>query len=514
MKGLGPIALLALIVVAAEGAAAQAQPAAAACSIDDGKPGQVKDARNAVMVAENIGKPEDRMKSLTGSINKLTKDQEKIDKANALGRQLVMGSVLVALSQQPGMDGIVSRASAGYATNPEGTIDLALAADSAFDAVEAAQPGCKAQTEPFRRRLYGAYANGAVNAYNARQIDSAEYLARRSLAVYDGFPLAYIAYNVLGNILQGKDDMPGAIQAFQKMAELMKGDTSTVDERKQTIMNVSELMYAQAELKEGEAKTAAMKEIVTWVDAFSKEFPEDPRGKAALARAQIGAGDSAAAKAVFSEIVSKSDGYTDSQLFEVGVIAARAEQNEAAGSLFDAGLKKNPYSRDGLFNVAATYSRTDQWDKMPPILTRLIEVDPENPDNYQLWALYYQGKSRAAKAAAEKKPAGDPAVVAYQQINDSLVKYFTRYQEAPVRVSFTLFSRDGAKRVLAGSVENRTDAEKSYALKIEFLDATGQVLATKDAPVEAVPAKGQKSFRVEVENVEQAVAFRYGKLTN
>jgi tetratricopeptide (TPR) repeat protein len=224
-------------------------------------------------------------------------------------------------------------------------------------------------------------------------------------------------------------------------------------------------------------------------------------------------GDKESATKLFDEMVANPDKYTDTQLFEAGVGAARADQPEPAAKLFEAGLKKNPYSRDGLFNLGATLSTAEKWDELPPVLSKLIEVDPENPDNYRLWALYYQGKAKALKPLAEKKPDTDPNVKAWQSANDSLLKYFKRFQEAPVKVAFSMFSHDGAKHVLSGLVENMSDASKAYTLKFDFLDSSGNTVTSKEVAVPEVGAKASKSFRVEVEG-PGIVAFKYAPLTD
>lgn len=489
--------------------------AQAACSVDDGKPGQVKDARNAIVKAELLGKPEDKLKAFTDAVKKLTnpKDEEKIVKENALGRQMVLGRALANIASMPNQPAVVTRASVGYLTNPEGMIDIVLAADSSFDAIEKAQPGCHNDLEENRRRLYAGIVNASVNLYNDRQTDSAEVMARRALAVYDDYKLAYIAYNILGSIQQTKGDAPAAITSYKKMADLMKADTSLTDERKNTLVMVAQLMMQEGENLEADKKAEAMKGVVAYMEDMLKEYPGDVRAQAAIARAQILSGDTASANKLFTEMVANPDKYTDTQLFEAGVGAARADQNSAAANLFEAGLKKNPYSRDGLFNLGATLAQGESWDKLPAVLTRLIEVDPENPDNYRLWALYYQGEAKKLKPLAEKKPDTDPNVKAYTSANDSLLKYFKRFQEAPVKVQFSVFSHDGAKHVLSGLVENMSDAAKAYTLKFDFLDSTGKTVASKEVAVAEVAAKGSKSFRLEVEGAG-IVAFKYAPFSN
>ena len=91
-----------------------------------------------------------------------------------------------------------------------------------------------------------------------------------------------------------------------------------------------------------------------------------------------------------------------------------------------------------------------------------------------MWARYWQAKAK------ELKPPGDKAteaqLKAFQDANDSLLVYFNRFNEAKVKVTFSLFSHNEGRHVLGGSVENLTDADKSYVLKFEFLDAAGTTL--------------------------------------
>jgi predicted Zn-dependent protease len=501
-------ASIALSLLAAAALPAMAQ--GAACQVDYGKPGQVKDALKAVETSEVIGKPEDKRKAFVRAVTLLTKEPEKV-RSNPNGVNMVLGRALIDLATLPDMPRTIRRGDIGFTMDPDGTIDMLATADSLLDVVEAQMPACRDETEGWRRGPYSTLVNDAVNAYNAQQVDSAEALVRRSLMIYDNYPVAYFAYNILGNIQQSKEDMSGAITSFRKVADLMKGDTAVLNDRKTTVILVAQLMIDEGEKVEGDARTAKMNEVVTYLQEYLKEFPGDMKAQSAIATAQLKSGDVAAARRLFDEMLANPDKYTDLNLLEAGVGAARASQNAMAAQLFEAGLKKNPYSRDGLFNLATVYtdSTLGKLSEMPEILKRLNAVDPENPDNAQLSALYWQARARQLRAPAEGKDLPDPAAVAFKQANDSLLFYYERMQNAKVKVTFNLFSHDEGRHVLAGSVENRGEEEKSYTLKFEFLDAAGTVLETRDVAVEGVRGKGSKSFRVEISDKPGIAAFRY-----
>jgi tetratricopeptide (TPR) repeat protein len=468
--------------------------AQAKCEIDDGKPGQVKDARNALVTAGLIGKPDEKKKQVTKAIGLLTTPQAN---ANAVGRNWLLGRALVTLASMPDQPPVTTKAAIGYAGAPADQIDIVMAADSAFDVVDQAMPQCESETEQYRRVPYVPLVNQAVNMYNGKQIDSAVTLAKRALIIY---PKSPVAYNVIANAAQGKDDVPAAIDAFKKMLTAIGTDTAYAEEKKQVMLTIGQLYASQADNAEGAKKQELAKQAAEAYQAYLKDYPNDAGAQSGLARAQLLAGDSASANKIYAEMLGSPDKYSDMQLFEAGVNAARADRPKDAANLFEAGLKKNPYYRDGLFNLAVTYLSTNQLDKLPPILDRLVSVDPNNPENYRVFVNYYQDRAKAEKTPATKKV-----------LNDSVLKYYKLFSEPATKVTFNLFSHDGAKHTLAGAIENLSAGAQTYTLKVDFLDNTGQSLLAQEATVGPVDPKASKPFRITVEK-EGVVAFKYAPI--
>ena len=94
-----------------------------------------------------------------------------------VARQWVLGQTLVTFTLIDGHPTAGARKSFGYVSDPEASIDILLAADSAFKAVEAASPGCKSQIDPMRRMAVIAATNAATAQFNAGNLDSAAVLA-------------------------------------------------------------------------------------------------------------------------------------------------------------------------------------------------------------------------------------------------------------------------------------------------------------------------------------------------
>ncbi|MDF2774898.1 MAG: hypothetical protein K0S86_4398, partial [Geminicoccaceae bacterium] len=329
--------------------------AQAKCEIEEGKPNQVKDARNELVKAGLVGKPEEKKKLIAKAVGLLHTSQAN---QNPVGRNWVLGRALVTYLALPEQPVVTAKAALGYpGAAPTDQIDLVLAVDSAFDVVEQAMPQCETETEQYRRVPYVPLVNEAVNLYNNKQTDSAVAVAQRALVVY---PKSPVAYNVIGNALQGKEDIAGAIDAFKKMVEVIGTDTAYKDEKKQVMLNIGQLLAAQAETADSSKKAELAKQAADAYEAYLKEYPGDAGAQSGLARARLMAGDSASANQIYATMLANPDQYSDIQLMEAGVNAARADRGKEAAQLFEAGLKKNPYYRDGLFILAVTYLQTDQ----------------------------------------------------------------------------------------------------------------------------------------------------------
>ena len=104
--------MIAALTVGALSGIVSAQ-APAKCEIDEGKPGQVKGARDALVTAGLIGKPDDKKKQITKAIGLLTTPQAN---ANAVGRNWLLGRALVTLAAMPDQPTVATKASLGDST--------------------------------------------------------------------------------------------------------------------------------------------------------------------------------------------------------------------------------------------------------------------------------------------------------------------------------------------------------------------------------------------------------------
>jgi hypothetical protein len=138
-----------------------------------------------------------------------------------------------------------------------------------------------------------------------------------------------------------------------------------------------------------------------------------------------------------------------------------------------------------LNNLAATYIQNNEPAKAFPLIDKLIALDPSNPDNPLLYAFAYQGLYKGTKDKRLQKT-----------YTDSLVYFNAKSENAKMKLGVNEFTRRPTETLLVGSIENRDKTPKTYALTVEFLDKSGNVLDTQTTSVGPVAPKASGVFRV------------------
>jgi tetratricopeptide (TPR) repeat protein len=536
MPAFGRHAVLPAMLVATMAMTARAQKQ---CEIDENTPNQVARAVLQLQLAQTASKPEDAAPKLREAV-KLLGDVPA--NRNPVGVNFELGRALVMWLSQPNIGVVTKRSTLGFTSEPEGTVDVIARIDSSFSVVEKSNPECATLTAQYRQqKAWVDLINSAIELGNAEKTDSAVAVAKRSLQLYRGAPYAYM---VLGQAAAKQNQTKEAIGYYRQAIDLAK-DTTLADTRRQLLLNLGQIAENAAEAATGAEKAEYAKAAKGAYDELAK----DPGTKYAdyarsgQARTALQGGDTASFRASYQEMLSNPGAFSYNSLMQGAVNAARADQNGDAVKLFEAAHKVNPYHRDVLYNLARLYMLNNDYAKGTPLVKQLVAVDPSNPDNFQLYAIawaaqqkeyimkqrkydstakVYGQKANSAKAAAVQKAYIDsaakmtPIIRAYAdsaaKVVDSAVKYTDLTNKIPARVTFSEFTPSEAKTTIAGTVYNNGDADKSFTLKIEFLDKSGAVVSTADVPVGPVKAKGSASFTA-TGNGAGIVAFRYAPLT-
>jgi tetratricopeptide (TPR) repeat protein len=421
---------------------------------------------------------------------------------NPTARNYLRGEAYIIYLMQPNAPAVVPRGTVGLTTDPSGMIDLYAAADSAFTAVEKALPECAAVVTQWRQQKPWLNAlNGAILALNAGKLDSAELLAKRSLVLDRRAPYAY---SVLGSVAQNRKDWAAANEYWKQTLAAAGTDTAYADVRSKTMYEIANSASDKADLATGAAKrTAAREAIKPWQDYIAVASNDLLLADAVdnVARMYMAAGDSVSIPSVYAPLLANPSKYGELSLIHGGVVATRSGHHADAIKLFDAALAQNPYSRDAINNLAATYIQNNEFPKAFPLINKLVTLDPSNPDNPLLYAFAYQGMYKGTK---DKK---------LQKIyTDSLVYFNNKSENATVKVAVNEFTRRADETVLGGTVENRDKTSKTYTLSVEFLDKGGNVVSTETATVGPVAPKSSGTFKIR-SATGGVYGYRYKPLT-
>jgi len=527
-----PAAALLMATAASLGAQQQAatpQPAATAPACDATQPSSAN-ALKASLTLQGALKtqktdPASAAKSLTTTVKALDNN----DKGDDAGRAYVLGSALALWMNQPGVGLTPKRSAVGFTSNPDATIDLPSAVDSLFKIVEATKPGCTYYTAFWRggQQAYLDLVNGAINALNAEKLDSAQYYATQANKLYSASPYGTM---VLGNIASKKNNNDEAVKYWQEAATAAASDTSYRDVERQVLGNIASVYLNQAhddKAPKAAQVEAAKKAAETYTKILAIPGKPSPSARQNLQAALLIAGDTASATKSYSELLVNPSAYEYQDLLNAAVTASRAGKAADAAKLFEGVLVVNPYNRDALFNLAVTYLSLGQNEKVPPVVTRLVAVDPGNPENYLLAARAYVDIAKTRKGAA------------VAAVNDTTMTWFNKGSQLPVEVTFSEMSpgeksldiaghvldrRDKAAASAAGSTTSMRSAgakkatqtaaaksslpPKAVTLKFEALDKSGAVLGSQSVTTDALQPGKSAAFRVSIP-AANAMAYRY-----
>jgi len=511
-----------LLLAAATAAGAQQ---ASQCDVGSNAKGNLGKASFAFEQARQAGTGPMAESNLKSTVKLVESSQNE----DPVTRAWLLGEALSLWLNQPNVGLTPKRGVVGFTTNPEGSIDLVGTVDSLFTIVEKAKPNCADFTAYYRggQKFYLDLANSAINALNADKLDSAEYYATQAHRIYPSSPYGVM---VLGNVYSKRGDNAKALAYWRVASEAAAKDTSYRDVRRQMLSNMGNIYFDRANTESGAARAAdadsaaaafaALLDIPGTTGAYSYGTRQSYQA-ALLLR-----GDTAKFVASYQPLIQNPSAYSYQDLLNSAVNAARAEKAEDAAKLFAATLEQNPYNRDALFNLAVTYLTLEQNDKVTPIVTRLVAVDPGNPENYNLAARAYLSQGKEAQAKKNTKVAA-----AY---NDSTLTWYTRGNKLPVEVTFSEFTPSDKDLTIVGSVLDRRDkidasnggtsspskttkgakaatpalAPKAVTLNFEAVDKAGNVLGTQSVTTEALTPGKTATFRVVIP-AANAIAYRY-----
>jgi len=396
--------------------------------------------------------------------------------------------------------------------------------DSSFTKSEVLDPKCHDDIYWWRRNQWVPLYNNAVRALNAGKNDSAlaylQQAGRADAGEPDGISLQ-------GTLFFNNAQYDSAAAYFGKGLTLAQ-DPKYAKNRADLTFN---LAASEQQLHHYDSAAAVYR-------AYLKTAPNDGRALSQLANTFTAAGHADSARALYGLMLQESDSIDPLVLFAAGAEmftqvpqapdtaaqgascrddarkvrpaltalqirhrcdpatakamadyqAATAAGYAQAAQAFHAGLKRNPYYRDALNDLANTYLATADQDSMLAVGRRLYAVDPMSRHTLQLLAEAFRETGHADSA------------LHYITLADSLT---------PFDVTVGSFTPGDQNASLSGLVTNfHTTRTAPAKLVFDFLDAKGNVVASQTVDVPAIDGSGNQPFQAQGVGAG-IVAWRY-----
>jgi Flp pilus assembly protein TadD len=427
--------------------------------------------------------------SMTGSKLNANKD---------FGRDYLLGEALVLEAANPNTATVGPRSSFGFKQDADQQVDILATADTLLSALAKGKPDCADMADNMRLQAYVPLTNASLAEINNKNYAKADTLAHRAVSIYTKSPYVY---NALGSVALTRNDLASAKQNYQQVIALSGTDTTYRKLKNVAMYNLAVVASQLADGEKGKPDHQVMADsaVLAW-KAYQAVNPADANAQAGLTHALQASGDTTQANQLYSDMLNNPSKYNDVQLFQSAIAAAQGQNETMALRLFQLGLKTNPFFREGLYFVANSEFNNGQIDSLMPTVRRLIAVDPNNPDDYRLLAGAYQMRTRDATDPKVKKAMADSTLAALK-----------KFKQPTVSLTITNFAHDGDHMAVGGKIQNLSDSTHVYTAKFSFIDATGNVVSSKDAAPVTVPAKATGTFEIST-TAPGAISYKYAPL--
>jgi tetratricopeptide (TPR) repeat protein len=362
-------------------------------------------------------------------------------------------------------------------------------ADSALTRAEQLAPDCKKDIAGFRRNAWVALVKAGSKFEEDQNPDSALALYRQAGAIYRDSPITF--YQTAA-ILNDKGQTDSAAYYFGQAAAVAAASSDTTDlkYRNRSAFNQGALLL---NAKKYDGAAAAFEQYLKWV-------PNDNEAKRGLASAYRGGGKVEQAQALEKDLVAAGGapgaaGAPASQdLMSAGVNAYNDKKYADAAAAFEKLVAAEPYNRDALSNLSNTYLAMKDGPKLAATAAKLVGIEPLSENALKLQG---EGFKQSAKI-------------------DDAVKTAEKVLALPADVKASEFNATGSGATLALTATGRaaqTPAGKPIAaapipIVVEFLDGTGNVVASQAAQVPALETGTSQDVKVSGQG-GGIVAWRY-----
>jgi tetratricopeptide (TPR) repeat protein len=491
-------ALLAAVVLSPALASAQVTEE---CSVDLFKPAQLAQATVFIQQAAQNPEGEAGAKSLRDAARLVSDDRRFA--SNPLGLAFLRAQIFVLWLHQENPPVEMSIADLNLGRDRNTMVNLLHATDSLLTIVEQGAPGCEAETDKWRRsKPWNDRIGAAYRLLGEGNVDSAEVYTKEAFILDRTSPFTY---NAFAQIAARRGDTDGLLTNLDKAIELASKDTALAETsqqlRTQYAGTLQELAIAKTDPAE---RNEMLGRAARMFHEIGMEDPMNPDGPAYFSTAMDIAmltQDQELIRSILDPMIEDPLPYPDLTLLIGAETSRMLNRTDDAMALYKGALEKNPNIRDANYFLTFMLIEAKRVAETGPLLDKLMEIDPSNPDNLLM-------RTMALRQVAEEEKDTRKRAELIKQVEGVMA------QESAMqhRLSVTRFVRSsGGGAELGGSIENRGRTAKAYTVEIQFMDIDGNVVESLTATTETAAPGATVTF--EVKGTEPGVAaWKYAPL--
>jgi len=354
-----------------------------------------------------------------------------------------------------------------------------------FDRAEELHPRYKIDTEFLREEAWlEAFNNAAELAQEGDRAAARPYF-EQAHAIYQGRPEAMLN---LAEFYQEDGNLEEAGRLYEQAIEVIEGPrTEGMDEEVLEQWNE----YLEIALFNHAQILFQAERYVEAAEIYERILEDDPESLMAisnLAVSLVAAGEEERARALYDDLMNRP-GLDARDMFSIGVGLYQAEDYEQSARAFGEVWEAVPNHRDAAFNHLQALFIAEQVDEFLDAAERVLEVDPNNLQIYQMLAQTLVQQDREPEA-----------VEVIDRMED--LSFFVRGLE--------LHPVDGGVALVGQVMNNQQDAEGSTArLRVYFYDVDGNEVGTTETEAELGAYEEPVQFQADFATDQDIFGFRY-----
>jgi len=234
--------------------------------------------------------------------------------------------------------------------------------------------------------------------------------------------------------------------------------------------------------------TTAFAPAIQSLHEYLVVYPGDVEAATSLAILYAQSGHAEQAAATFDSLTAHAKDLDPEALFAPGARMVGQGLYRPGARALVLGLAKNPYRRDALFSLAAAYVQLHDSTALLPTAQRLLALDPLGRSSLRLVAAGWD----------------------YRRTRDSAKAYVARADTGlAVEITVPSFVPDSGGAVISLLAVNlKAGPSRPFRITFDFLDTTGQAVATQTQDIPTLSPRQSQAFDLKV-NGRGITGWRY-----